>query len=376
MLTTSSFGQLPIYVPNEGLIGYWGFSGDANDESGKGIHGIIDGANLVDDRFGNHNSAYGFDGMNDKIIIAQNNQISLVATDAFSINIWVRQTALENKHGNPHHTVYSSKKGVVNGIVCYVSPEEECLFYLEGDVNKNTMVAGNSELNVWKMHTIVYDGQNSILKIYSDGILTEEVKTDLYGGLTSSEFFLGERNDYGLTNTFFQGELDDFGVWGRALTECEISNLFTTDIPNSTDIQVACLPYTWIDGKSYNTSNFTATHRLTNSSGCDSIVTLNLTIIDSNEIYDLKLAAGSSTNDVRKNSLLFPNPSNGHFTIDLGEFFRKVKISITDLNGKIIQTNEYFDAQVVHLEIEEAAAVYYVIVETGNRREVLKLIKD
>ena len=47
-----------------------------------------------------------------------------------------------------------------------------------------------------------------------------------------------------------------------------------------TATQTACGSYTWIDGNTYTSSNNTATHTLTNAAGCDSVVTLNLTIID------------------------------------------------------------------------------------------------
>jgi hypothetical protein len=46
----------------------------------------------------------------------------------------------------------------------------------------------------------------------------------------------------------------------------------------ATDTQVACGPYTWIDGITYTANNSTAIHTLVNSIGFDSIVTLNLTI--------------------------------------------------------------------------------------------------
>ena len=44
------------------------------------------------------------------------------------------------------------------------------------------------------------------------------------------------------------------------------------------DVQTACDSYTWIDGNVYTASNSTATYTLTNAAGCDSVVTLNLTI--------------------------------------------------------------------------------------------------
>lgn len=46
----------------------------------------------------------------------------------------------------------------------------------------------------------------------------------------------------------------------------------------SIDTHVACESFTWIDGNTYTTSNSTAKDTLTSVSGCDSVVTLNLTI--------------------------------------------------------------------------------------------------
>ncbi|MCT4581174.1 MAG: T9SS type A sorting domain-containing protein, partial [Flavobacteriales bacterium] len=59
-----------------------------------------------------------------------------------------------------------------------------------------------------------------------------------------------------------------------------------------TDIQSACNSFTWIDGNTYTTSNNTATHTLTNAAGCDSIVTLNLTI---NSLTNLGITSNSTT---------------------------------------------------------------------------------
>lgn len=45
-----------------------------------------------------------------------------------------------------------------------------------------------------------------------------------------------------------------------------------------TDVQTACFSFTWIDGNTYSSSTNTPTYLLTNAKGCDSLVTLNLTI--------------------------------------------------------------------------------------------------
>lgn len=49
-----------------------------------------------------------------------------------------------------------------------------------------------------------------------------------------------------------------------------------------TDVQTACDSYTWIDGVTYTADNSTATYTLTDANGCDSVVTLSLTVKSSN----------------------------------------------------------------------------------------------
>lgn len=55
-------------------------------------------------------------------------------------------------------------------------------------------------------------------------------------------------------------------------------NLTITNSTTGTDVVTACGSYTWIDSNTYTASNNTATFTLTNSVGCDSLVTLDLTI--------------------------------------------------------------------------------------------------
>ena len=60
-------------------------------------------------------------------------------------------------------------------------------------------------------------------------------------------------------------------------------NLTINTIATGTDLQTACDSYTWIDGNTYTSSNNTTTFTIVGgaANGCDSIVTLNLTINNS-----------------------------------------------------------------------------------------------
>lgn len=66
---------------NSGLIAYYPFNGNANDLSGNGHNGIVNGATLTTDRFGNLNSAYYFDG-NDYI------KACIGSYDKLAISLW------------------------------------------------------------------------------------------------------------------------------------------------------------------------------------------------------------------------------------------------------------------------------------------------
>ena len=64
---------------------------------------------------------------------------------------------------------------------------------------------------------------------------------------------------------------------------------------SATDIETACDSFTWINGITYTSSTSLPTYTLTNASGCDSIVTLNLTIHYSNTGTDIQTACDSYT---------------------------------------------------------------------------------
>lgn len=69
---------------------------------------------------------------------------------------------------------------------------------------------------------------------------------------------------------------------GSAVNGCDSIRSLDLTILNSTsgtDAQTACGAYTWIDGMTYTTSNATATYLLTNAAGCDSLVTLDLIVL-------------------------------------------------------------------------------------------------
>lgn len=87
-LTVNAFAQ----VPSSGLVGYYPFTGNANDLSGNANNGTVNGATLTNDRFGNPNAAYSFNGTTNFITVP--NAASIASfPNGQTISMWLKITA-------------------------------------------------------------------------------------------------------------------------------------------------------------------------------------------------------------------------------------------------------------------------------------------
>jgi len=82
-------------IPTQGLVAYYPFNGNANDESGNGNNGIVFWAVLATDRFNNGNLAYSFDGTNDYIEADASN----LPTAERTISLWFYTNSVDNRPG-------------------------------------------------------------------------------------------------------------------------------------------------------------------------------------------------------------------------------------------------------------------------------------
>ena len=90
--------NVPNYVPTNGLVGWWPFNGNANDESGNGNHGTVNGAMLTNDRFENKNLAYDFSELNS--FISFKSFFQFHENKDASISLWVKNKKDQNFQGS------------------------------------------------------------------------------------------------------------------------------------------------------------------------------------------------------------------------------------------------------------------------------------
>jgi hypothetical protein len=210
-----------------GLVGYWPFNGNANDESGNGNHGVVNGANLTSDRFGEKNKAYGFDGINDYI---QTNCLGISGGESRTVTFWAKTNGINGLNNQNMNVVcYGSSASGANFEVALNHSCEGLTLDINDGVNTKSATTSD---NSWRFFTIVFDNSlgnnfNAVL-YYSNSILL--TSTCQVGALTTinsnnmNPIVFGAYWNHLIR--FFQGSIDDICIWNRALSSTEISQLY------------------------------------------------------------------------------------------------------------------------------------------------------
>jgi hypothetical protein len=88
------------------------------------------------------------------------------------------------------------------------------------------------------------------------------------------------------------------------------------------------------------------------------------------------ILSGIEESAFANNIKMFPNPTNGNYTIDLGSSFSDVVITVTDITGRVVATEREKAAQIINMNIEEPQGVYVVTIKANDKQAVLRLIKN
>jgi hypothetical protein len=248
-LTFATLAQVPNYVPTNGLVAFWPFNGNANDESGNGNNGTVNGATLTSDRNGNINSAYSFNGINfNHIAIPSDSSLDLV--NDFSISCWFNSNLMYNQSstvrsilmkggdgvGMPNGYAY----GIWGGITGTNSQVGVVNFQAQPYGTSITYPSNSSGLvmiNNWYNYTVTYTKNDSTLKYYINNGLVDVKYLNFNIGYNTNPLWIGSQQSIYSTTKTFDGTLDDIGIWNRALSQQEITNLYNGVIcGNNTNI--------------------------------------------------------------------------------------------------------------------------------------------
>ncbi len=338
--------NVPSYVPSNGLVGWWPFNGNANDESGNGNNGIANGTTLSNDRFGNSNSAYNFNGINNYIEVL-NNQ-SLQFTSSMSVSLWYNFDSLNFDVTNNtlqgrliDKVPNSTGDGYWSTLVKANSPNSQ--FYCDDNNSSNASISfGNiggkitcTSRNQW--YNLLYTFNNGFYKIYLNGNLVDS--NNVAGSnipINNLSLYFGYAHNTNDPRYYYRGVLDDIGIWNRALTQQEITDLYNANI---------C----------YQTITVTDT------------LLINTGIITYNPV--------TYNNTIK----IFPNPTNDHITIDYGNYasMNGYQLQIENsLGQQLFQTNITQQSDYLSLNNWGGNGLYFVhiIDPQGNTIDIRKIV--
>jgi hypothetical protein len=221
---------------SKGLLAYYPFNGNFNDESGNGNTATSkNGAFLTTDFLGRANKSAGFDGVDDYLIVPGSSKLN-ADTITVSFQIMANNTnryyaaisrvnfeTAQSVVFNVHHSLatddfwtFSLPTGTDNCTKTYSARDESFYAYSKGPIKPG------------KWYNIIVSFAGGIQKIYVDGVLevtksrtfTKAKKCDnadlVIGGWWKSDIMS------------LNGKIDDVRLYNRALTDCEINKLSET----------------------------------------------------------------------------------------------------------------------------------------------------
>lgn len=214
-----------------GLMAHYPFDGNAQDMSGNENNGTVNGATLTQDRFGNANSAYSFDGVDDSIVVPSSPSLNPV--DQLTIAFWIKINGITNvwspiiyKAGPVYESGWSNREYTV---WLHSTPSFfTSIAGVGGDQNQLFSSAVSS--GEWVFYTVVMDRQTHLRKSYINGVLDTSLIPDSYSSFNNNthDLVFGGRGEEGYsTISPLNGILDDIRLYNRALSDCEIKTLHT-----------------------------------------------------------------------------------------------------------------------------------------------------
>ena len=204
------------------LVHYWPFNGNTNDAVPSGaINGtfLYDGethdATLTEDRHGNANSAYSFDGYN----IISIGHAGDFGTSSFTANMWICTTA------TTYFNTLIRTEGSSGGNGWFIR-------FKDSDIEiwaSSNQYISNTKINdgIWHMITFVHDTNNKVGQLYVDGVYKGGYTMSSVPNVSSDGVYthvLGSGTHY--RHCVYDGKMDEVRLYDKALTAEEVAALY------------------------------------------------------------------------------------------------------------------------------------------------------
>ena len=220
----------------EGLIAYYPFNGNANDESGNGHHGTVYNAALTNDRFNNSNRAYNFDGQNDYIELPKSRDIfNQIQTVCF----WVYFDTEIDSNYNLDQRDFILSKAHDTGY-----QRDVFLRYRDNRISNSFGTSNDSGSNLKTNTVFTKDKWYHVAFVRTLTTNTVYVNGELDNSNTYSGYYVND-DDYLRIGTYYgnpdpqplnrlmKGKIDDIYIYNKAFSSKEVWYLYSKEAPQN-----------------------------------------------------------------------------------------------------------------------------------------------
>ncbi|MFP4014236.1 MAG: LamG-like jellyroll fold domain-containing protein [Chitinispirillaceae bacterium] len=211
-------------VTDPSIIAWYPFHGNVKDYSGSGFHGTEVGSPVMtDDRFGNENSAYSFDGSSH---ISVDYATDLDFVSPFSISVWAK-SEVPGADYTTDAFIIDLGFGAERDYAIFYSPSNGLCFRYAGKNCSNDTV----NIGEWHHYALVFTGDE--LQGFIDGEQVGSVET---GPLDNDDDPLRIGSQSKKVERLWKGTIDDVVIYDIALTGEQVENLSSADalVPDTT----------------------------------------------------------------------------------------------------------------------------------------------
>ena len=215
---------LVVTMTQAELMGYYSFNGNAQDSGGNGNHGTVYGAVLANDRHGNANSAYSFDGNNDYINAGSSNGYNDL-WNAITISAWVQTPSAPGVHKG---IVSKGTNASYNNFDFNIEPNGTVRFWFH-DVSASSIVYSSTSMGDGEWHHIVAVWDGTYNCIYVDGVLEDEMPNAPTIVASGAPLLIGSWNTS--PGWYWKGMIDEVSIYNEALSPTTFNFPGSTPVP-------------------------------------------------------------------------------------------------------------------------------------------------
>ena len=209
-LTGISLGQ--SIDLEDGIVGYYPFNNSAEDKTGNGNDAFVKGATTTQDRYGNANSAYRFDGRNQSIRIPFADLLDFTQKAEYSISLWIRPRDVNSGCILMKNYDYGIKWGGMKSPITMYS-----------GISSSFMETENKNWRSGDWYNLVIVQERNQILLYINGSLDYSEKRPHETANKQEDIHIG-RHPYFWGA--FEGDIDDICIFNRALDQLEAEALF------------------------------------------------------------------------------------------------------------------------------------------------------